>query len=167
MSHMNTSHFLRRDTSQDRAKWQNFTSDSCHTYDMMWHDSNMCTARHDSFIHKKGETRLIHTYERRDMTHQVPHVWHDALICKTWPIQIRDMTHSNIWMPRHDSSMSTWWENTSTMRAAAWLVSNPFFFWSVIHLRRDMYAFEWVRSHVWMGHISHTNESCLTWEWVM
>ena len=92
MSHMNTSHLLRRDTSQDRAKWQNFTCDSCLTYVMLWHDSNMCAARHDlfiywdkiysyigmvrhrmarhdSFIHINGETWLIHTYKWRDMTH--------------------------------------------------------------------------------------------------
>ena len=54
--------------------------------------------RHDAFI---CVTWLIHM---RDMTHS--YVWHDAFICVTWRIHMCDMTHSYVW---HDSFIFVTW----------------------------------------------------------
>jgi len=42
----------------------------------------------------------------------------------------------------------------------------------VTHMNESCHTYEWVMSHIWMGHVTHTNESCHTeschtYEWVM
>ena len=38
---------------------------------------------------------------------------------------------------------------------------------SLIHHVSKHLSESWVMSHIWMSHVSHMNESCLTYEWVM
>ena len=33
--------------------------------------------------------------------------------------------------------------------------------------REDLQPPEWVMSHIWISHVTHTNEPCLTYEWVV
>ena len=37
----------------------------------------------------------------------------------------------------------------------------------VSHMNESCLTYEWVMSHIWMSHVSHMNESCLTYWWVM
>jgi len=37
----------------------------------------------------------------------------------------------------------------------------------VSHINESCLTYEWVLSHIWMSQVSHMNESCLTYEWVM
>jgi len=37
----------------------------------------------------------------------------------------------------------------------------------VTHMNESCHTYEWVMSHVWMGHVTHMTESCHTYEWVM
>jgi len=37
----------------------------------------------------------------------------------------------------------------------------------VSHMNESCLTYEWVMEHIWMSHGTHMNESCLTYEWVM
>ena len=37
----------------------------------------------------------------------------------------------------------------------------------VTHMNESCHTYEWVMSHIWMGHVTHMNESCHTYAWVM
>ena len=37
----------------------------------------------------------------------------------------------------------------------------------VTHMNESCHTYEWVMSHIWMSHVTHTNESCHTYDWVM
>ena len=38
----------------------------------------------------------------------------------------------------------------------------------VTHMNESCHTYEWVVSHIfWMSHVTHMNESCHTYEWVM
>ena len=37
----------------------------------------------------------------------------------------------------------------------------------VTHMNESCHTYEWVMSHIWMSPVTHTNESCHTYEWVM
>jgi len=37
----------------------------------------------------------------------------------------------------------------------------------VTHVNDSCHTYEWVMSHMWMSHVTHVNESCHTYEWVM
>jgi len=37
----------------------------------------------------------------------------------------------------------------------------------VSHMNESCLSYEWVMSLIWMSHVSHMNESCLSYEWVM
>jgi len=37
----------------------------------------------------------------------------------------------------------------------------------VTHTHESCHTYEWVMSHTWMSHVTHTHESCHTHEWVM
>jgi len=37
----------------------------------------------------------------------------------------------------------------------------------VTHMNESCHTYEWVMSHIWMSHVTHMNESCHTYEWVM
>ena len=37
----------------------------------------------------------------------------------------------------------------------------------VTHMNESCHTYEWVMSHKWVSHVTHTNESCHTYEWVM
>ena len=37
----------------------------------------------------------------------------------------------------------------------------------VSHVNESCHTYDWVMSHIWMGHVTHMNESCHTYEWVM
>jgi len=37
----------------------------------------------------------------------------------------------------------------------------------VTHVNESCQSYEWVMSHMWMSHVNHMNESCYTCEWVM
>jgi len=69
-----------------------------------------------------------------NVTHS--YVWRDAFICVTWLLHVCDMTHSYVW---RDS-----------------FIRVPFSEWHHTH--------EWVIPHIWMSHITHTNESYYTYE---
>jgi len=34
------------------------------------------------------------------------------------------------------------------------------------HMNQSCHTYEWVMSHIWMSHVTHMNESCHTYEWV-
>jgi len=36
----------------------------------------------------------------------------------------------------------------------------------VTHMNESCLTYEWVMSHIWMSHVTHMNESRLTYEWV-
>ena len=102
------------------------------THSYMWHDS---------FIHVAW---LIHMC---DMTHS--YMWHDVFTRVTCLMHVCDMTHS---YARHDSSIRvTWLLHTRDM------TQHTFHVWII-----SSHMYEWVMSHVWMKHITHMTESCLT-----
>jgi len=37
----------------------------------------------------------------------------------------------------------------------------------VTHMNESCHTYEWVMSHIWMSHVTHMNESCHIYEWVM
>ena len=37
----------------------------------------------------------------------------------------------------------------------------------VTHINEPCHTYEWVMSHIWMSHVTHMNEPCHTYEWVM
>ena len=37
----------------------------------------------------------------------------------------------------------------------------------VTHINESCHTYEWVMSHIWMSQVTHMNESCHTYEWVM
>jgi len=37
----------------------------------------------------------------------------------------------------------------------------------VTHINESCQTYEWVMSHIWMSHVTHMNESCHTYQWVM
>ena len=37
----------------------------------------------------------------------------------------------------------------------------------VTHMNESCHTYEWVMSHIWMRHVIHMNESCHTYEWIM
>jgi len=37
----------------------------------------------------------------------------------------------------------------------------------VTHMNESCHTYEWVMSHIWMSHVTHMNESCHTYGWVM
>ena len=37
----------------------------------------------------------------------------------------------------------------------------------VTHMNESCHTYEWVMSHIWMSHVTHMNEVCHTYEWVL
>jgi len=37
----------------------------------------------------------------------------------------------------------------------------------VTHMNESCHTYEWVMSHIWMSHVTHINEPCHTYQWVM
>ena len=37
----------------------------------------------------------------------------------------------------------------------------------VTHMNESCHTYEWVMSHIWVSHVTHMNVSCHTYEWVM
>ena len=37
----------------------------------------------------------------------------------------------------------------------------------VTHMNESCHTYEWVMSHIWMSHVTHMKESCHTYEWAM
>ena len=79
--------------------------------------------------------------------------WNDLVICVTGIIHMSAMTH-DFWIRDMTHSYVTY---------DSWLVNT----W-----RRGEYSgvtrmYEWVLSHMWMSPVTHMNESCHTYEWVM
>jgi len=126
--------------------------------------------RHDSFM---SQTWLI----RRNL----PYVSIRISVC-TYMFTCWDMTHSCL---RHDSLKAI----CPTSRfaylyahmypfAEIWLIH----MWNVIQNMTDSYMkhesfhecttlftcrYKWVMTHLWMSHVSHVHEFCLTYQWVM
>ena len=146
----------------------------------VWHDSFMCV------------TWLIIMC---DMTHL--YVWHDSFICVTLPIHKCDMTHSYVWhdsliskkkatednkkiildLQQMRSAMAEFHKNrrvlslthTQVMRVTHERICKRVrapCSW-VWHMNEPCYTYEWVKSHIWMSHVTNMNESCHTYEWVV
>jgi len=97
---------------------------------------------HDSLVFA---TRLICMY---DITHS--YEWRDSFVRVTWLIRTVDVTHSYMW---HDSFVSVYAPSAITQRqvhSACMITHNS-------HVTRN------TRMH----HVTHANESCHKYDWVM
>ena len=72
------------------------------------------------------------------MTHS--YVRHDSIIISKWPLHVRDVTSSSVWFDSFVTFSSVW---------------------------LDSFVLTQLQKHIWMSHVTHTNESCHTYEWVM
>ena len=102
--------------------------------------------KHDSSIRVTFSVSTCHTYEWVMSDIQLSHVKHLDESCHTCEcvmsdIQIRHVAHdmSHVWM----SHVSGW------------------------HTDESGHTYGWVKSHIQMRYVTHTNESCLTYRWVM
>jgi len=77
-------------------------------------------------------------------------MWHASFICVAWPICKCDWAHFMC-----VTSFRSWYSWASRFRCAlCWYYFSP-------RMRDD------VKSHTWMGHVTHVNQACRTYEWVM
>jgi len=114
---------------------------------------------HDSFIRVKG---LIQSYVYvttcRVATSPVTYTMY-VHDRLTWLIHMCDMTHSCVWKHwfYHSIIFVTWLIHTCVF-SHVWMSH-------VTHMNESCHTYEWVMSHTWMSHVTHMNESYHTCEW--
>jgi len=98
-----------------------------------------------------------------EMAHS--YVQYDLFICAPWLIHMCAMTHSHVghdtpwFIYMWDMTMSLVTRMTESVRSHIW-VSH------VTHINESHHTCEWVMSHARMRHFTHRNESCHTHLWV-
>ena len=123
-----------------------YVRDMTHSY--VWHSSFTCV------------TWSIHIC---DMAHS--YEWHDSFICvtsligvcKTTHSYVYSMTHSHVW---RDSFIRVTWLTIMCDTTHSYVNSMHFLYMTWPH------TYEWVLSHIYLGHITHMNESRHTYKWV-
>ena len=88
------------------------------------------------------------------------YLWHDSCICATWLIHMYDMTLWETWGA--ERSFSTFqWVKLRINESCHIRMSH------VTHLNESCHTYEWVMSQIWMSHGTHMNELCHLYEWVL
>jgi len=110
--------------------------------------------------HVSRTNESCHTYECVMSHVRMSHVTHTNEMLPSVAHVTRYITHMN-------ASLCTY-ESDAAVRMLSWDISRyTCDMTHVTHTDESCHTYEWVMSQVWIGHVTHTNESCLTYEWVM
>ena len=110
---------------------------------------------------------IWHIYSHIYVIYIRPQVAHSYSIDRRviWLIHMCDTTHSYVWRDSFTYTY-TWLIHTGRAfvfdRQGAWCVDK-----TVTHVNESCRTYEWVMSHIQMGDITPTNELCHTYAWVM
>jgi len=77
--------------------------------------------------------------------------------------------HENefIWVIGHVNESHWWMNRVSHERVIAQMKKSCHTWMSrLTHMNESCYTYEWVMLHIWIRHVTHMNESCHTYEWV-
>jgi len=108
---------------------------------------------------------MTHSYVSYDTYTHIWSIQHNCDMC--------DMTHSYVW---HDSFKSaTWLIRRSYVSYHTYerdmicirMMRHTLLMRHVTHVNESCHTYEWVMSHLWISHITHINESCHTYKWCM
>jgi len=119
-----------------------------------------------------------------------PYTRHNFFVCVTWGIYICDMTHSHafrnigvdescrtceavmshIWMRRRTYEW-VWVFSGATKNMCdithLYKCDSQIWVFHVTHINESCRTYAWVVSHMWMSHVEHMNEARYTHEWVL
>jgi len=96
---------------------------------------------------------------------------HDSFICVTWFIHMCDMTHPHVWQNKVLSGLNRVVSEIVDEREGLLLrqlrMSQITRERVMSHTNQSCHTYESVMSHIWIGHVTHVDESCHTYEWVI
>jgi len=121
--------------------------------------NEMVRTKRKSARHTRKRPPLLFYVWHPDRKGSSSYMWHDSIMSMTWLIHTCGMTHSYVW---HDSLMQVidlnfkedffHGRNIPWLRHATWMSH-------VTRMNESCHTYVWIKSHVWMRHI--------TYEWVM
>jgi len=143
---------------------------SCHIYEwVMWHIW-MCDMWHiwhtDHVTSQqrplRGSTRFMNDSYHISSSH-VTHINESCHIYEwvMWHICMCDMWHT--WHTDHVTSQQRPLRGSTRFMNDSYHISSS----HVTHMNESCHTYEWVMSHIWMIHVTNMNESCHKYEWVV
>jgi len=151
------------------------------THSCVWSDSFMCVAwlihvcevTH-SCVWRDSAMRAIRNILRYDVSRWN---WRGSRIkcgchwqfdwCVIWLLRVCHMTYLYFW--RDSFTWATWRIDIVAWRIHTCDMTHYITVWMshVTHMNESCHTYEWVMAHIRMSHVTDMNQSCHTYEWVM